>query len=366
MDRKSILEEVLDSQDEKTLQSFDPAGAVQSLLKLVDSRGADVLRRRYSLDGNPTNTLEEIGNDYGVTRERIRQIESAAIKELRSKQNTLDDTAKVIVSVLNVSGRVMQEDHLLDSLLENRESNNEIDRAATLFVLELHDNFELFNETNDVYKSWGTKEADLDLVNKLIKAFIDILSDHKKPISHEKALSDITEHSLYGEHKNDLYENAILAHFLVSKQVKQNPFGEWGLSHWSEISPRGVKDKAFIVLQKHAKPIHFADIAKKIDDSAFDQKKAHPQTVHNELIKDPRFILVGRGIYALKEWGYKPGTVADVIAGILQDNGAPMSKDDLVKQVLEQRLVKRNTVLLGLQNKQRFKKMPDGQYWLTE
>ena len=104
MDKKSILDEVLSSQDEKTLQNFDPTGSVLGLLKTVDSRGADIIRQRYSLDGRPARTLEEIGSNYGVTRERIRQVQSATLKELRAKQEKLAEVAGVIVAMLNATG----------------------------------------------------------------------------------------------------------------------------------------------------------------------------------------------------------------------------------------------------------------------
>ncbi|MFC1721309.1 sigma factor-like helix-turn-helix DNA-binding protein [Patescibacteria group bacterium] len=364
MDKKSILEEVLSSQDEKTLQNFDPTGAVLALLKTVDSRGADIIRQRYSLEGRPSRTLEEIGSNYGVTRERIRQVQSATLKELRAKQKSLEDVVRVIASILNATGRLMEENHLLETLLEMRESNK-ADRAAILFILDLHDDFKRFEETQETHRAWGTKEADLEGSRQVINAFLEILSKREKPIAHEEVTTQLADHPLYQELPDELNDNALLAYLMISKKVRKNPFDEWGMADWAQISPRGVKDKAFIVLQKGRQPLHFVDIAKEIDSSGFDLKKAHPQTVHNELIKDGRFVLVGRGIYALKDWGYEPGTVGDVLERILKDNGEPMSKEGLVKEVLKQRMVKKNTVLLGLQNKNKFVRQTDGNYWLA-
>ena len=85
------------------------------------------------------------------------------------------------------------------------------------------------------------------------------------------------------------------------------------------------------------------------------------QTVHNELIKDPRFVLVGRGMYSLKEFGVMPGTAREVMARLLKDNG-PLTPDDLMKLVLSERLLKKNTVLINLRNRKHFKRLEDGRY----
>jgi len=90
------------------------------------------------------------------------------------------------------------------------------------------------------------------------------------------------------------------------------------------------------------------------------------QTVHNELIKDSRFVLVGRGIYALEEWGYYPGQVKDVILRVLREERKPITKEEILEKVLEQRLVKENTILLNLSNKKYFERDVQGKYKVKE
>ena len=126
------------------------------------------------------------------------------------------------------------------------------------------------------------------------------------------------------------------------------------------IRPRGVRDKAYAVLLKAARPLHFREVASAISKAGWSSRKANPQPVHNELIKDPRFVLVGRGLYALAEWGYEPGTVGEVMAGLLKAARRPLSKDEIVKRVLEKRFVKPNTILFNLQDKRWFKTTPEG------
>ena len=156
-----------------------------------------------------------------------------------------------------------------------------------------------------------------------------------------------------------LKETGIFVSYLeVSKKILQNSNGLYGLKDWPEINPRGVKDKAYLVFKKLGKPLHFNEVAKLIEG-------ALSQTVHNELIKDPRFILVGRGIYALKEWGYTPGQVKDVIFKILKEDG-PLTQSEILERVLKQRLVKESTILLNLNNKKHFLRDTQGRYQIKE
>jgi DNA-directed RNA polymerase delta subunit len=176
--------------------------------------------------------------------------------------------------------------------------------------------------------------------------------------------------SFYAEvaSKQGLSQAATLACLEISKRIQSDKEGKLGLIEWPEIKPRGVKDKAFLVFKKHGKPLHFTDVAKLIDkfDYNMPNKKTYPQTVHNELIKDARFVLVGRGTYALSEWGFVPGTIKDIITKVLKEKNEPTHKDEVVKKVLAQRLVAKNTVLMNLNNKNHFDKDSDDKYFIRE
>ena len=141
--------------------------------------------------------------------------------------------------------------------------------------------------------------------------------------------------------------------------------GLWGLAKWPTVNPRNIRDKIFVVLEAKKEPMHFSDIAEAISKSEFRRKNVTIQAIHNELIKDPRFILIGRGIYALNSWGYARGTVADIITNILKEAGEPLTREEIVKRVLRARKVKETTVLLNLQNKKLFSKVDKDSYELS-
>jgi RNA polymerase primary sigma factor len=73
--------------EEKTVTSM-----LRSLIEKLDAREATILRERFGLDGGPEKTLEEVGAKFGVTRERVRQIQNIALRKLRKMIEKLEAT----------------------------------------------------------------------------------------------------------------------------------------------------------------------------------------------------------------------------------------------------------------------------------
>ena len=65
---------------------------LQEMVKTLDPREATILRARFGLDGGPQKTLEEVGQKFGVTRERVRQIQNIALKKLRKMIERMETT----------------------------------------------------------------------------------------------------------------------------------------------------------------------------------------------------------------------------------------------------------------------------------
>jgi hypothetical protein len=154
------------------------------------------------------------------------------------------------------------------------------------------------------------------------------------------------------------------AYLGISKRIARNSYGDVGLRDWPEISPSTIRDKIYLVLKKKGEALHFEDIAKHINDAKFDSHKALVATVHNELIKDNRFSLVGRGIYGLTEHGYETGTAREAIANILKKG--PLQAEEVVAKVSDKHFFRENTILINLQNKSFFERTQDGRYKVRE
>jgi len=373
----SILDKIIQSKQTQDAYRFNPLEVVSHILNNLSFKEREVIKRRFSLDGQEKQTLEEIGKLHNITRERIRQIQSAAvrkIKDLKSIKDQIDGIAGTVKKVLSDFGGIMEESHFLDELLAYSDNNPE-DRRATLFIVSqlLEDHIEKIKSSDMLLDGWKLKVLSLDLAHEIIGVLEGLIEKEKKLLRLEDLSAMFKGHE-YFEKNNDrintllsttltdstLDDEKILkllySYLKISNNINKNILDEWGMSHWSEVTPKRMGDKVYLILKKVKKPMHFTEITKTINDEKFDKKIAYPATIHNELILDDRFVLVGRGIYALKEWGYRTGTVSDVIKDILVASGKAITKDQIVDEVLKKRFVKKSTIYLALTNKNLFKK----------
>lgn len=347
-----ILDAFIGSQQTAALQNFNPLSLITSEFSRLSQRERDVLISRYGLTDGTPQTLENIGRVMNLTRERIRQIEKDAMKKLQQEDFSaeLERGIELIFQIIEEHGNIIRENRLLEILLPEP---TEVGRQAILFMLSLVSRYSEQKESSAEHAAWHLSSYDRELSGEVLAKAIAALEQAGKPL-------ELAE--LRGQDHPELSSEAYESLLSVSKKVHKNPFGLWGLVAWSEITPRDVGDKAYLILKHHGSPEHYAKITELINKQKFDARQAHKETVHNELIKDERFVLVGRGIYALREWGYKKGIVADIIREILTKAGRPLSKAEIIEEVLKQRMVKKNTIIVGLSNKKNFQKTQDNKY----
>ena len=357
----NILDKVMGSQNQSNLSEFQPASLVNSLLLNLKQRDREILGHRFGLAGMEIETLEAIGKKYALTRERVRQIEKDSLAFLRkSKISEKDQALGLIFDMIIEHGNVMSEDFLTQTMLLDKQGESEA--FAFKFLLNIGDQFSNLKETPDFYESWYVLGFDLEKLKAAVNVFVQILEDGGHVVSQKALYDKFRQTPFYQEHALELTENVLKSYLNVSKAIQINAFDEIGLKHWSEVKPRDVGDKAYLVLKHHGKPEHYSEITRMINDHKFDSKTAYQETVHNELIKDARFVLIGRGIYALTEWGYTKGVVADVIREILKSAAKPLTRDEIISEVMKKRQVKRNTILVGLSNRKNFIKVGKDKY----
>ncbi len=360
----NILDKIMGSQNQSNLTDFQPQAMVSDLLSRLKERDREILSKRFGLLGSELETLESIGKAHNLTRERVRQIEKDTISLLRKKQSShLTKALQVIFDTIMDHGNIMSEELLMQTVVPNHTEDKEA--KAVKFLLNLGDQFKNLKETPEYYESWYTAGFDLALLQRTVSEFTKILEAGGKAINQEELYSQFKQSEFYQQNSVQLTDRVIKSYLSIAKIIQFNPFNEIGLKNWSEIKPRDVGDKAYLVLKHHGKPEHYSVITKLINDSKFDGRTAFQETVHNELIKDNRFVLIGRGIYALSEWGYTKGVVADVIREIFKSYARPMSREEIIAEVLKRRQVKRNTILVGLSNRKIFQKVGKDKYTLV-
>lgn len=338
--------------------TFKTKQITKKILGDLPPRAHQVIIDRFGLNNEvERKTLDAIGQKYGITRERVRQIKNTAITLIRKSESFKNesDIFEELKQLLHTLGSIVSEQDLLNHISKDKLTQNHIH-----LYLTLGEAFTKHKEDDHFKTRWSVDSGVADQIHKSLKNLYSGLSDNELITEAElvsKFLDEIK--NLSENYKN---EEIIKRWLLISKKISKNPLGEWGKHNSSNIKTRGVKDFAYLMMKKHGSPMHFKEVAKAVLDT-FD-KKCHIATCHNELIKDKRFVLVGRGIYALSEWGYKTGIVRDVIKELIKKNG-PMSKDDVIEHVMKERYLKKNTILVNLQNTKFFKKNKNNLYTIA-
>lgn len=363
MEKRDNTQVILDKLQESKLKDAHLAKFARDLISNLKDKQQDVIVRRFGLSGRKKTTLDSIGKDFGVTRERIRQIEAASINKLK-KLSKLDHNQPFfdkIHSVIESKGGVVHEDDLVRELISDLEEKRAEEIKKTLkFILLLSSEVTAIEDNEHTNAGWAFNKYSKNLLEDISKAYVKVLEDRKEVLSDEIILTEVLKHEVMGKYKKEITKEFLQSSLEITKNLHKIEDGKRGLRTWPWVKPKTIRDKIFFVLSKKAAPMHFSEIHEAIEKSGFDSKKATLQTIHNELISDSRFILVGRGLYGLKDWGYEPGTVEEVIENILKKEDKPLDQNDIVEEVMKKKQVKKATILINLQNSKKFKKTADG------
>ncbi|MCA9308750.1 hypothetical protein KC973_00075 [Candidatus Saccharibacteria bacterium] len=340
-------------------KALDIKKTAKDILETIDrEREREIISRRFGLYDRK-ETLEQIGELLGITRERVRQLEKAILIRLKlaSEKGELphvEDIEKEFVKQLSEMGRVAR---VSDLAAKVSEKGNDRDKAHVAFLATLAPGLTVLDENDDYYQAVAIADYfDQAKLKSEVNDIVKAIKTHGEPVTIPQL------HGLVNGYEHPDHVRALAS---VSKKLASLK-DQWGLLKWPLVNPKNIRDKIFVILQEQGKPMHFSEIAEQIKDSDFKRKDVTTQAIHNELIKDARFVLIGRGIYALKEWGYSKGTVSDIITKVLKKSKEPMHRDDIVREVLKSRQVKETTILLNLQGKPQFKRVAKATYTLAE
>lgn len=331
---------------------------VSDVLSTVErEREREIVSRRFGLFDRK-ETLEQIGEMLGITRERVRQLEKSVVTRLKltAEQGSVPHIATFQATLLEKLHAMGETARVSEITIQLVSDPNRVEQARVAFLAQLCPELVVVNEDDYFYHSVGVKAIRDE---KALKAAVNSLIDTIKKLGEPKSIEDIAKAAGFTDSKQ---AEALAG---TSKQLASLN-GRWGLMKWPMVNPKNIRDKIYVILKENGKHMHFNEIADAIKDSEFKRKDVTTQAIHNELIKDKRFVLIGRGIYALKEWGYEKGTVADIITEVLREAGEPLHRDEIVKRVLKSRFVKETTILLNLQGKPQFKRVAKATYDLAD
>lgn len=332
--------------------------AIAGSLKIIEQdREKEIISRRFGLNGGK-ETLEQIGDMLSITRERVRQLEKAILIRLQiaAEENQIPEllaAEKLIIRNLTEMGRVAILSELADKIYARETTSSE--KTGIYFLATFSKSLTIIDENDRYNAAVGISEyGDSRKIKERVDEIVKIIKENKHPMT-----LDELDAKLDYEHPDYIKAVASVSKLLATLN------GLYGLAKWPAVNPKNIRDKIFVILESKKEPMHFSEIAREIKTSNFKRKNVTVQAIHNELIKDPRFILIGRGIYALASWGYKKGTISDIITSILAKSEEPLSREEIVKRVLKVRKVKETTILLNLQNKKLYKKVDKNLYTLA-
>lgn len=253
----------------------------------LNNRSRAILEKRFGLKAPEIFTLQELGNEYGVSRERIRQIEERGLKKIQDelkKNAEMEAIVEFIKNYLSFHGGLKRRDLLVYEFycLFRPDNEQDIFGNELRFIYEALQYPYFAREDEHYYDFWYLEEEIYQKMRLVQKGLIQRL----KRVEHfEKILSQLVQ-------RHNITEPTAMNYLSVSKRFGVGPYGDIGLMDWEEINPKTVRAKIYLELKRSGKSMHFTEIARLIN--------CHTATVHNELIKDKRFKLVGRGIYALE------------------------------------------------------------------
>lgn len=333
------------------------------LLKLSDKENS-VIKRRVGYEGTEKETLQAIGDSYWITRERVRQIEDTGIKKIGRivKTTYLIDIQNKAKEVLDFHGGLLVKEKLINALIKELDLDSEIDWNILSLIIQSDFDIKKSKPKLGIQTYFFLPTISSKKINTIHKEVLKVLKK-KKDIVDINILTELVRINLRNDFE-DISMPFVDSIVEIHDDLVKGEETFVGLEKWKILNPKTLKDKSIYVLKKEKLPMHFVDIANKITEFLGDEVKVN--TVHNELIRNEEFILVGRGIYVLKEWGFKPGTVLDVMSEIMKKHGEPMTTEEITNKVLKVRNVKKSTIYMNLQNRDHIERVGRNYYKLKE
>ncbi len=324
-----------------------------------------VLMRKFGLDGGKEIPLQQIGKEYALTRERVRQIETQALMRFRrlivgneTYMNVLLESKKI----LEVHGGILSEDALISKIVNK--NLFKFSKAELKLILVSDFDITYLKRNRFLFKAFYIEPLYEDLLTKMVifsqnhfqkrgesqdlYEFIAVLK--------EEFLDEFRDVAFL---KNDLF---YINFFQIVRDMAVLD-GKIGLTEYSDINPKTVKLKMLYTMRRINKPIHYQELPAKIMEW-FPNSSIKVNTVHNDLVKhNDTFVNLGLGLYGLKERGYEGGSVKEILIRVFKKYDRPMNAKELSKEVLREKMVSPNTVILNLQKfKNEFKRIEKGLY----
>ena len=353
--------------DDKKIKVDINTSNLKDVLQYCKPKEQLVLLKKFGILTWKEIPLQRIGKDYNLTRERVRQIETQALMRFRrlivwnEKYTKVLDEAKVI---LESSGGVLAEDDIIAKLV----NKGIFDFSSQEIKLILVSDFDISYLKRNKYinKCFYIDNLFEDFLTNMVVYMNDYFDKRAESVDLYEFIDVLkTEFTKKYDYITFLKNDLFYINFFACVRGVQVFDGKVWLATYPDVNPKTIKLKILYTMKRINKPVHFQELPAKITEY-FPQKGVKLNTVHNELVKNnDLFVNLGLGIYGLRSRWYEGGTVMEIIIRIFKKNNRPMNVKEISKELLKEKMVSPNTILLNLQKyKKAFERIDKGVYRL--
>ena len=318
---------------------------------LQNTRQSMVLRLRYGLNDGIPRTLEEVGQRFGITRERVRQIEDKALRRIYhpTRRHILDDIARPFQFVLQQAGGILRENQISEKISQVTVLGKIDPIGATRFVLGVTSGLQ---EIEDGI--WALKECPLEYFSMVTSAAALRLEKNQSRMRYNKLVSEVRRML---ESSNDAAQREVDTLF-IEACLQADPQFEISDDGWCILAKwqRSYIDEMVEVLRDKGKPLHFREIASGVEALLNGNQEVSEHNIHAVLQRrQDLFVWAGQGTYGLVEWGIqRPTYYVEIISDILEAEGEPLPADEIIRRVEKLRPCKKTSVMMYLTMNDRF------------
>lgn len=381
-EKRNIEQEI---PNEKLIDAF--------LERCKDKRAIEIMKRRYGLNSGERETLEEIGNSYGITRERIRQIQEKAIKKLRHPMvKEKNQIIELVEEVLWKNHGIISEeeaDQLLSNIFKNipYDGSSLLDLLADIGWIQTHKVGDapfyspkfsglnlsvLMTEIIQLLKSNGNLMNVESIAKNLSCKTIEVPAQY---VSQNAGSETTLNRSAYNRNytvyeQKDVMSSDKLIH-LVSRCCKLDPRIEERITnHFTLYSLHNRRHIWSVlisqILEKEGIPLHFTEIANRVNDLLREEEKyLDERKVYSLLIETSIFAHTGvRGMYGLTKWGLRKESTQELAIEFIEKSGFPVHWEQIFFYVSKYKDTRRQSIRNILSNSEKFIKKNDGFYWI--
>lgn len=344
-----------------------------------NDRAWEVFKRRLLVPEKNRETLEAIGIVYGVTRERVRQIEESCLEALR-KPILEDDYCGLEFRLRAATVSLFREarGHFkslgLPAWTESRwleelsalwqVGENELRRYDRLLVETLGYRWVTLPTTSlePLIVDEMTLKSEADQLTKTVVAVHEILRANCQGLDSFEMVRGLKKQGIeqYG-----LEDVPVLADLCSTAEVAG---GDSCFYRTQFLFLKSRADQAVRVLQEAGKPLHHSDLLRELNRRLPESRRfQNKENLVGQMGPDNRLHPIGKsGEWALTEWGVESRSLIDIIEDVLASVGEALPVDAIVSQVLEKRPGSASSIAMLLAfNQDRFRRVSRGIYGLA-